>query len=193
MEQLKQKVEISEHLSETSTNDETSCRSDSRLDQASSEQEESKIPLHSLSEREQKTIEAKVSLMRKRWEGEIESIYSEQDQILIDDENLVEYSAMVQERAAIEQEKITKSIKESLALLRRYYEALNMFDNHMLQRLQQEEERLMQEAKDKIAKKKGELPRLNKRKTRQEALNLADSRNKHQHHSHHENCKFCSM
>ena len=193
MEQLKQKVEVSEHLSETSTNDETSCRSDNRLEQESPEQEERKFPTHSLSEREQKTIEARISLMHKRWEGELESIYSEQDQILLDDEALVDYSAMVQERAAIEQEKITQSIKESLALLRRYYEALNKFDSHMLQKLKQEEERLLQEAKEKLARKKGELPRLNKRKTRQEALNLAESRNKQHQHSHQENCKFCHL
>ena len=42
--------------------------------------------------------------MHKRWEGELESIYSEKDQILLDDEALVEYSAMVQEKAAIAQE-----------------------------------------------------------------------------------------
>ena len=47
-------------------------------------------------EAEQKTVEAKISLMNKRWAGQIKSIYSEGDQILIDDEILVDYSAIVQ-------------------------------------------------------------------------------------------------
>ena len=101
MEQLKTKAEVSEHLSETSTNDETSCRSESRLDQALIDSEEKKTQTLSISDLEQKRLEAKVSLMRQRWEGELESIYSEQDQILLDDETLVDYSAMVQEKAAI--------------------------------------------------------------------------------------------
>ena len=113
--------------------------------------------------------------MHKRWEGELESIYSEKDQILLDDETLVDYSAMVQEKAAIAQEQITKSIRESLALIRKYYETLNQFDNHMMQILQKEEERLIEESKAKLAKKKGELPKMNKRKTREAALDLAGS------------------
>ena len=172
MEQLKEKVEIIETISETSTNDCTSIGSAEQLEQNEEAKEEKTL---SLSEREQKRLDAKVSLMHKRWEGELESIYSEKDQILLDDETLVDYSAMVQEKAAIAQEQITKSIRESLALIRKYYETLNQFDNHMVQMLQKEEERLIEESKAKLSKKKGELPKMNKRKTREAALDLAGS------------------
>merc|ERR1711997_645147 len=101
MEQLKEKVEIIETISETSTNDCTSIGSAEQLEQNEEAKEEKTL---SLSEREQKRLDAKVSLMHKRWEGELESIYSEKDQILLDDETLVDYSAMVQEKAAIAQE-----------------------------------------------------------------------------------------
>ena len=73
MEQLKQE-EISENLSETSTQDQTSCYSAEQQ----SEFKEQEITL-SMTELEQKRLKAKVSLMHKRWEGEIESIYSEKD------------------------------------------------------------------------------------------------------------------
>ena len=55
-------------------------------------------------EAEHKTVEAKISLMNKRWAGQIKSIYSEGDQILIDDEILVDYSAIVQQKACEAQE-----------------------------------------------------------------------------------------
>ena len=55
-------------------------------------------------EAEQKTMEAKISLMHKRWEGKMPSIYSEGDQVLLDDETLVDYSAMVQKKACEAQE-----------------------------------------------------------------------------------------
>ena len=122
-------------------------------------------------EAEQKTLEAKISLMHKRWEGKMPSIYSEGDQVLLDDETLVDYSAMVQKKACEAQEQITKSIREALALIRRYYEAIGQFDDHMLQILKREEERLLNEAREKLceqeqAKAKGELPALNERRER---------------------------
>ena len=45
----------------------------------------------------------------------------------------------------------------------------------MMQILQKEEERLIEESKAKMAKKKGELPKMNKRKTREAALDLVGS------------------
>ena len=74
MEQLKQKEEISENLSETSTQDQTSCYSAEQQ----AELKEQEVTL-SMTELEQKRLKAKVSLMHKRWEGEIEGIYSEKD------------------------------------------------------------------------------------------------------------------
>ena len=71
-----------------------------------------------------KNINAKISLMHKRWDGELDSNYSKGDQILIDDETLGEYSELVKKQAAEEEERIRKSIEEGLALLRRTYEAL---------------------------------------------------------------------
>ena len=77
--------------------------------------------------------------MRKRWSGELPSLKVKDDQILADDELLVDYSNVVQQNAADAHEKITKTIQEALALIRRWYEALDKFDSHMLEILKREE------------------------------------------------------
>ena len=84
--------------------------------------------------------------MRLRWAGKIPSLKLESNQILADDELLVDYSAVVQANANDAHEKINKSIKEALALLRRYYESLSQFDNKMRAILEREEVRLLKEA-----------------------------------------------
>ena len=136
MEQLKEKVEIqiNDGLSETCSTDEESCKS-SRLQDITAE----KLIAINRKEEEQKIVNAKISLMHKRWDGELESNYSKGDQILIDDEIVGEYSELVMKQAAEEEERIRKSIEEGLALLRRTYEALGQFDDHMLQVLKREE------------------------------------------------------
>ena len=136
MEQLKEKVEIqiNDGLSETCSTDEESCKS-SRLQDTTAE----KLIAINRKEEEEKIVNAKISLMHKRWDGELESNYSKGDQILIDDETLGEYSELVLKQAAEEEERIRKSIEEGLALLRRTYEALGQFDDHMLQVLKREE------------------------------------------------------
>ena len=131
-------------------------------------------------EAEQKTMEAKISLLHKRWEGKMPSVYSEEDQVLIDDETLVDYSAVVQKKACEAQEQITKSIREALALIRRYYEAIGQFDDHMLQILKREEDRLLNEAREKLceqerAQTRGELPAINERRNRHRPLASANT------------------
>ena len=69
-------------------------------------------------------LEKKIQNMRLRWANKIPSLKLESGQILADDELLVDYSAVVQANANDAHEKITKTIKEALALLRRYYETL---------------------------------------------------------------------
>ena len=91
-------------------------------------------------------LEKRIQNMRHRWANKIPSLKLESGQILADDELLVDYSAVVQANANDAHEKITKTIKEALALLRRYYETLENFDNHMLEILEREEARLLEEA-----------------------------------------------
>ena len=91
-------------------------------------------------------LEKRIQNMRLRWANKIPSLKLESGQILADDELLVDYSAVVQANANDAHEKITKTIKEALALLRRYYETLENFDNHMLEILEREEARLLEEA-----------------------------------------------
>ena len=52
---------------------------------------------------------------------------------------MVDYSNVVQQNAADAHEKITKTIQEALALIRRWYEALGKFDSHMLEIFKREE------------------------------------------------------
>ena len=169
MEQLKEKVEvqINDGLSESSTTDETSCNT-SRVQEiseiiASGVTAEELIALNRKAD-EKKIVDAKVRLMHKRWEGKLDSVYTGGDQILVDDKTLNEKSELVQKEAQEEEERIRKSIEQSLALLRRTYEALGRFDDHMLQVMKREEQRLLDEARAKFGYQKplqsrGRLPR----------------------------------
>ena len=97
---------------------------------------------------QQSILEKRIANMRLRWAGKIPSLKLEANQILADDELLVDYSAVVQANANDAHEKMTQSIKEALALLRRYYETLEKFDNKMRQVLEREEARLLREAEE---------------------------------------------
>ena len=148
MQSLKKIVEVKtiENASVSSTEDTSSCGSES--------QTQFKLPiipernyvsyadkLKELDERsiKQNRLEIRIQRMRKRWSGELPSLFVKDDQILVDDELLVDYSNVVQQNAADAHEKITKTIQEALALIRRWYEALGKFDSHMLEILKREE------------------------------------------------------
>ena len=148
MQSLKKTVEVKtiDNASVSSTEDTSSCGSES--------QAQFKLPiipernyvsyadkLKELDERsiKQNRLEERIQRMRKRWSGELPSLKVKDDQILADDELLVDYSNVVQQNAADAHEKITKTIQEALALIRRWYEALDQFDNHMLEILKREE------------------------------------------------------
>ena len=105
MEQLyeKNEAQVSDCLSDLNTTVDTSRRSLSPTSSLSPKQSIEKVTCENSNalkkEKKEKITKAKVSLMHNRWEGKLKSRFTKEDQILIDDETVKEYSELVNEHA----------------------------------------------------------------------------------------------
>ena len=87
---------------------------------------------------------------------------------------MVDYSKLVQKNACDAQEQVTQSIRDALALIRRCYEALGKFDNKMLEVLKREEDRLIDEAAEKLKMDRTKLKDLHVRRNRDRSVKPAN-------------------